>query len=378
VRVTYAEHLVSRKAGCLGAWCLLTGPEHHLKREALAWFRGEADAASRGGELTWELLDGPGTRARDLLSRGQTVGLFGGARVIVVTSAERMDADEQRALAKGVGPLPPEVGVILVTTETAARGRRRVLRADLERAVDAHGTIIEFPALSADRAAQWAVGHAKDLGKELEVAAARKLAQQKVGTSLAELALEVEKLAAFVGEGKVITSAHVDEVTPRLIEEDIFRLVDAMANQQTGRAVGILRALLRDKREHPIRIIAMLAQAIREIWQTKLLLERGWKPGREADAEAKELLPQDGRRNVLAAFARRSWLVERRLSQAKVFSWSRLSRALHALHGCDLAVKGIEGRVDEDQGAVELLVVQLCTDLRVPFWHSRSGEGSVG
>jgi DNA polymerase III delta subunit len=392
LKLTYAKYAASKKAGCLGAWWLLTGPEHHLKREVLAQLRAEAEAEGRGGdsspevprppagmavcgadlatsakgELIWELLDGPSTQARELLSRGQTAGLFGGARAIVVTSAERMETDEQRALAKGLGPLPAEVCVILVTAESAERGRRRAMRAELERAIDAYGTIVEFPALTADRAAEWAIGHAKSLGKKLEVAAARKLAQQKVGTSLDELALEIEKLAAFVGDGKVITSAHVEEVTPRLIEDDIFRLVDAMATQNTGRAVSVLRALLGDRREDPVRIVPMLAQAIREIWQTKLLLERGWRPGREVDEETAELLPQDGRKNVIARFARMPWLVERRLSQARAFSWARLARAMQALHGCDLVVKGIAGQSAEPQVAVELAVVQLCTDLPMP------------
>jgi DNA polymerase-3 subunit delta len=390
VKITYAKYAASRRPGCLGSWWLLTGPEHHLKREALAGMREEAGSASGGGEVTWELLDGATAEARDLLARGQTGGLFGAARVIVVSSADRMDAAQQRVLAKGLGPLPAEVAVILVTAESPERGRRRAVRVELERAVDAHGAIVEFPALTADRAAEWAVGYAKGLGKRLEEAAARKLAQQKVGTSLDELALEIEKLAAFVGEEKAITTAQVQEVTPRLIEDDIFRLVDAMATQNAGRAVSILRALLAEKREQPVRIVPMLAQAIREIWQSKVLVERGWRPGQEPDEEAAELLPEDGRRNIIARFSRMPWLVERRLSQARAFSWARLGRAVRALHDCDLVVKGIAraapraatlrgsvlshaGQEVEPEVAVELLVIQLCTDL--PVFRVADGPG---
>jgi len=359
-------------------WCLFSGPEQHLKREALARLRAEARAGGEGEEPSWEVLDGLSATAREVLNRSQTGALFGGARVIVVREAERMEGGEQEALAKGVGPLLPGVTVVLVTGEAGDWGRRRSIRAGLRRAIEKDGLAIEFRALNVREAAAWAVKRAKELGKKLEPAAARKLVEQKVGTGLGDLEMELEKLALFVGEADVIAVSHVDEVTPQLVEEDIFRLMDAVGRREAGRAVGILRGLLGDRREEPGRILWQLSQTVRLIWQAKLLAERGWRPGEEADEEAAALLPQEERKNALREFARLPWKAKRTLEQASKLSWGQLTAAVRALHGCDLAMKGIRGKVTDDAVALELLVVQLCTGLEMPVWESPKGERVLG
>ena len=48
VKRTYAEHVKAKDATCLGQWCLFSGPEQHLKREALAALRQEAREAGGG------------------------------------------------------------------------------------------------------------------------------------------------------------------------------------------------------------------------------------------------------------------------------------------------------------------------------------------
>jgi len=370
MKLTYGKFLGSKEVGCLGRWCLLFGPEHHLKREALARFREQAKGGAGSDEPSWEALDGPSVKASDLIARCQTGALLGGARLVVVDRAERIDRDEQDRLAKRVGELPPTVSVVLVTAESGRRGRQKALRASLQQAIEKQGLSIEFPALRGGEAVAWAVQRARALGKALEPSAARKLAEQKVGTGLAALEQELGKLASFVGERKTITSADVEEATPRLIEEDIFRLVDAVATRNAGRGVTILRDMLRDRREPPGRILGMIAQAIREIWQTKLLLEHGWKPGDRADDEIKSLLPADERKNVLKVFARRQWQVPDRMRQANAFSWAKLARAMQALHDCDVTMKGIAGKVGDESMALELVVVQLCRDLEMPLWDS--------
>jgi DNA polymerase III delta subunit len=298
--------------------------------------------------------------------------------VVVVREAERMDEEVQKELAAGVGPLPEGVAVVLVTGESRGR-RQREVRAALRNAIGEKGLVIDCPAMKDGEAVAWAVAQAKKLGKKLEPAAARKLVQQKVGSGLGELEREIEKLALFVGEGSVIAASHVDEVTPRLVEEDIFRLLEAVGARESGRAVAILRGLLREKRESAGGVFWRLAQGVRELWQMKLLTERGWRPGQEPDEESAALLPQDPRKNALARFTgRRAFLAARTAQQANAMTWGQLTRAVQALHGCDLAMKGIRGKIADDETALELLVIQLCTGMEMPVWESPKGERVLG
>jgi len=409
VKLKHAEFVKEKDLNWLGSWCLFHGAEQHLKREALERLRSavggpaEADKETQE-EVSWEVLAGSDVKARDLLNRCQTGALFGGQRILVVQEAEKIDAGEQQALAKAVGPLPEGVSVVLVVGEgrvgregrrgggeereaprdERSRGQRRQrgIRAGLRRAIEEQGIAVEFPALKVPEAAQWAITKARELGKKLEPAAARKLVQQRVGTGLGDIESELAKLALFVGDSKIIAGSHVEEATPRLVEEDVFRLVDAVGRRSAGRAVEILRALLEERREEPGRILDRLAQQMRLVWQTKMLLERGWRPGREVDEETEDVLPREERKNALVQFRRLPWLARRTVGLAKTYSWEQLRRAIAALSACDMAIKGIGGKVGEDAVALELLVVQLCADLAMPLWEggyaarTEAGDGA--
>jgi DNA polymerase-3 subunit delta len=374
----------AKDKSCLGKWVLLTGAEQQLKRELLAQIRQEAEAASAGEQpsweaiLAWEVLDGALATARDVARRSQTGALFGGARVVVIREADRMDEEVQKELAKAVGALPAGVAVVVVTGESRGRQKREV-RAALRNAIAKEGLVIECPAMERGAAVAWVLAQAKERGKTMERTAARKLVEQKVGTGLGELEAEVEKLALFAGEGKTITASQVDEVTPRLLEEDVFRLLDAVSRREPGHAVAIVRGLLQEKRGSPGMIFWQVAQSLRELWQVKLLTERGWKPGEEVDEETEALLPRDPRKNALARLTgRRAWLQARLAKQAGTTTWAQLTQAVEALRGCDLAMKGIGGKVRDEAMALELLVVQLCTGVEMPVWESPEGERVLG
>jgi len=378
---------------------LLTGQEQELKRELLGQVRREAEAASQYDSPSWEVLDGPSATAREVLARAQTAALFGGARVVVIREADRIPTsrkrkgdeaeeddgeegerkpDEQRKMATAVGSLPAGVAVVLVTGEGRDRRKPDVVAA-LRNAIAKHGLVIECPAMKGGEAAAWAIARAKALGKKLEPAAARKLVEQKVGSGLAELESEVEKLALFVGDRERITAAEVEEVTPRLLEEDVFRMLDAVSGKKPGHAVGVLRGLLGERRAAPPLIMWQLAQSLRELWQVKLLTERGWRPGQEVDEETQALLPQDPRKNALKRLTgSRAWLLGRLAQQSNTVTWSELTRAVQAVHSCDLAMKGIRGTVSNDETALELLVIQLCTNVEIPLWASPRGERVLG
>jgi DNA polymerase III delta subunit len=336
-------------------------------------------------------LEGAELAARDVLRRCQSGALFGGARVVVVQGIDEMDGKQQNALAKAVGPLPETVAVVLVTGEEGRRrqsggqgrrGRPPRLHAALRKAIEEKGVAISCQPMKVQEAARWAAVRAKQRGKKLKPATARKLVEQKVGARLGEIEAEIEKLALFVGDAKEIALSDVDEVTPRMLEEDIFRLLDAVGTRSAGRAVSILQGLLSERRERPEMILGMLGQNMRLIWQTKLLLDRGWRTGREVDDETAAMLPQDQAKNALARFRRTPWLARRILPQAEALSWAQLRRAMRALKNCDLAIKGARENVGDTALALELLLVQLCTDLEMPMCErrerSRASAGREG
>ena len=41
-------------------------------------------------------------------------------------------------------------------------------------------------------------------------------------------------------------------------------------------------------------------------------------------------------------------------------------------------MKGIQGKIADEAFALELLVIQLCSDIDMPVWQSPAGEKRVG
>ena len=100
----------------------------------------------------------------------------------------------------------------------------------------------------------------------------------RAGTELRRLQIEVDKLSLLIGDRGVIRVADVELLTPKLAEESVFRLADAVAARNGALALAVLRELMEGQLESPYRIFPLIIRQFRLIWQTKVLLDAGWKP----------------------------------------------------------------------------------------------------
>lgn len=95
------------------------------------------------------------------------------------------------------------------------------------------------------------------------------------GTNLMMLSKEIDKLTLFVGESNLIDSQTVEKLTARSLEQNIFALVDKVVHRKTSEALRIYYDLLKQN-EEPIKILSILANQFRLLYQTKELQRRGY------------------------------------------------------------------------------------------------------
>ncbi|MGE6259469.1 DNA polymerase III subunit delta [Heyndrickxia sporothermodurans] len=95
------------------------------------------------------------------------------------------------------------------------------------------------------------------------------------GTNLMMLSKEIDKLTLFVGESNLIDSQIVEKLTARSLEQNIFALVDKVVHRKTSEALRIYYDLLKQN-EEPIKILSILANQFRLLYQTKELQRRGY------------------------------------------------------------------------------------------------------
>ena len=114
---------------------------------------------------------------------------------------------------------------------------------------------------------QWLTREARQLGKNLTLAAAQRLVEM-VGDNLAELSQELEKLALFAGPENTLTPALVTQLASHSRTYNIFALVDALGTPGFHQRLTSLGHLL-DLGEHPAKILGMLARQVRLLIRVK-------------------------------------------------------------------------------------------------------------
>ena len=141
-------------------------------------------------EESVEQFSAGGDTPVDVVGACNALGLFGGRRLVLVRNAEALDDD---AVAEIVAYLAdPAPDTVLALFGGAGITPKHPLAA----AVAAVGDVRLFDAPERKQAADWVVRRLADLGVRCSAAVARRLVDL-AGDDVGDLALEVEKLAAY-------------------------------------------------------------------------------------------------------------------------------------------------------------------------------------
>jgi DNA polymerase-3 subunit delta len=163
----------------------------------------------------------------------QTVAMFGGRRLVWLKDVNFL-ADSVTGRAEGtlravedlqqvLAAVNPAETLVLVSASPV--DRRRSFPKWCEKQADF--TLVGGDGeAGGDALAAVARAEAQDLGTRFEPGAVE-LLLAKVGANTRLLVEEVNKLAAYAGEGEAITEAHVAELTPNAAEGDFFESAEA-------------------------------------------------------------------------------------------------------------------------------------------------------
>lgn len=97
----------------------------------------------------------------------------------------------------------------------------------------------------------------------------------RVGTNLSLLENEANKLKLYKGEEKNITEEDIEEIINKNIDIDIFNLIDNIVLKNKVKAIESYNEMIKYG-EEPIKILIMLANQFRLMYQCKLLYKKGY------------------------------------------------------------------------------------------------------
>jgi DNA polymerase-3 subunit delta len=95
-----------------------------------------------------------------------------------------------------------------------------------------------------------------------------------VGSDLGIIMSEIEKLKLYKEE-KIITIEDIDNISSKALNDNIFDLVDAVVNKDVNRALSIYDDLI-ILNEEEIKLIVVIANQFRLIYQTKTMYKSGY------------------------------------------------------------------------------------------------------
>jgi len=177
---------------------------------------------------------------------------------------------------------------------------------------------------------------AKEQGVEFEKGAAEDLAEF-VAADLMRLKTEIDKLATYAAEKKVIGRADVSALVISEKTTTVWELSDMLAARQSKKAMEFLDRLLRDG-EEPLQMLGAITWMYRKLIEASDIkgVANGWQASR--------------------ALGMRPEQAELALQNARKISKPRLLAGLHALRSADDRLKGSGA---EPRTVMEFLVAQL-------------------
>ena len=94
----------------------------------------------------------------------------------------------------------------------------------------------------------------------------------RIGDDLQELSNEVEKLSLYKDH---ISVEDVEMMIPRRIEDDVFELTNAYMRKDLDATFRIYQDLM-IRKEEPVKLIVLISQSLRLLYQVKLLDRKGY------------------------------------------------------------------------------------------------------
>ncbi len=314
--------------GQLGNLYLLYGEEAYLRRQ----YRDKLKAALvlQEDAMNCSVYSGKDINANEVVDLAGTMPFFAERRVVIVENSGwfKSGNDQIAALVKS---LPDTTCMIFVEAEVDKRGK-------LFKAVTANGCAALCEMQDEATLRKWVMGLLKKENKTITPDALN-LLLDKTGTNMENIRREVEKLVCYRYYEDGITAADVEELCIVQIQNQIFDMVEAVAQKKQKQALGLYYNLLALK-EAPMKILALTARQFHMLLQVKEMKSKGYQ---ESDI---------ARQTGLNPY----FLKKKYIPQAAQFKLPQIEAALRT---CVEAEENIKTGRMSDMLSVELIIVSL-------------------
>jgi DNA polymerase-3 subunit delta len=207
--------------------------------------------------------------AVEILEELETIPFLSKKKVVLIRSADKFISSNRNLLEKYFDK-PSTTGILILTVNTWDS------RTKLAKKLPGIGQLTSIKPPKAGQLPFRLVEYASDAhNKKLSTDTARLLIEF-AGDSLGQLYSEIDKLALFKQDEKVITSRDVEALIANNRFYNAFEVIDAMIDGNVGRAVQRLRMMFDEDKNTEFTVVGAFAFHFRRMFNAKALLEKGY------------------------------------------------------------------------------------------------------
>lgn len=252
------------QAGTVPGLILLYGQESFFVEKGMLAVR-DAVVTPENRDFNLTQFYGKDFVPNDVVEQARTFPVFAERRLVMIKNIHESRAEQLETLLDYVEDPVPET-VLLLTAEKID-ARRKIFQLFKK-----NGVSIEFKKIYENQLPSFVRDLAKSSNLSL-TAGALKLFCKRVGTNLAEVQGEMEKLVGYLGERDLADEADVAAIVSDTRIESIFDLTDAMGRGDRSTALTLLDRLLAEG-QAPLMILAMMTRHFRQMWKISELLSQ--------------------------------------------------------------------------------------------------------
>lgn len=274
-------------------------------------------------DMNYMVFDLEQTAVETMIQEAETLPFIGDQRLIIGKNAwfltglrGKMDVEHQLDILTAYAESPLDSSIIVLTVHYDKLDERKKIVKHLKKG----GTFVNFSPLKQGELNTWIKREVSQYGCHIEPEAIARLIQL-AGNDLQLLHEECNKLVTYVGEGGTVSVQNVEEMIPRTLEEDVFKLINYVGKMDIEGALGVYYDLLK-KREEPLKILSLIARQFRIILQVNDLTSRGYS-----------------HKQIATKLRLHPYAVKIAFEQGKQFSERHLRRLLLQANRTDYAIK---------------------------------------
>ena len=269
--ISHAQLKAQLAQGTVAPLYAVVGEEDLLRDMALGALKsallGEGES-----DFNCDLFYGDDVSGAEIVTCASEIAVFAAWRVVVVKAADKLPARECDAILSYLKEPNDSTAVIFVASKLD--GRLKFTQVLTKIAVT-----VDCSPLRETHWLPWLKQDAERIGVRLNADACDVL-KEACGGSLYSVRRELEKLAAYVPPGQIVTAADVAILRGTEPGASVFDLMLAIGAKHRGRVLAILARNL-EAGEAPLRILGSLAWQYRRLWKVKEIARQG---GREGEA----------------------------------------------------------------------------------------------